>query len=464
MMDQTRLTPDSATRAPSSPTPGPAPTRPDDPVKPANSNVRVLAAGCVGIFVELYDNGIFAFMAATLALVFFPSDNETTALIFVFAGYAISFFIRPLGAVFFGVLGDRIGRQKMLVAVILLISFATAAIGVLPSYAAIGVAAPILLILLRLLQGFSVGGEAAGAMTFLAEHAPAHRRGFNTSLAQIASFGALLVGTLVAYLMSPWLTAEAVDAGGFAAFAWRIPFLVAVPLGVIGFVIRHSLDDTPNFTRLKKEGGLSRNPLREAFSTPEHRRAMVLALFIPLMNGSGYYVLFSYMPTFLKGDRIGFTMGQALLVTAVSLIAICIAIPVMGHLSDRLGRKRVLAGAAVAMAIVAIPCYALIATASLPLAILGASAMAVVFAGHTAVLHIMIVELFPTRIRQSAYGLGYNISAALFGGTAPLLMTWLIGLTGNIYVPAFYAVVTSLGTLIAVLTVKDRAHLPLRDA
>ena len=427
------------------------------------SRRKVVTAGCIGIFVELYDNGIFAFMASALALVFFPRDDATSALVFVFAGYAVSFFVRPLGAIFFGILGDRYGRQRMLVAVIMLISVATAGLGLLPPYSAIGIAAPILLVLLRMLQGFSVGGEAAGAMTFLAEHAPEGKRGLHTSLAQIASFAALLTGTIVAYLMSPWLTAEAIDGGGFGSWAWRIPFLVAVPLGVVGWYIRRSLEDTPNFQKLKAEGGLSRNPLKEAFSTREHRRAMVLALLIPLMNGSGYYVLFSYMPTFLKGDQIGFDIGTALIVTASSLVAICIAIPIMGALSDRIGRKRVIAGAALAMAIVAVPAYALIATGRLGLAILGACIMAVVFAGHTAVIHILIVELFPTRIRYSAYGLGYNISSALFGGTAPLLMTWLIGLTGNIYMPAFYAVVTSLGTLFAVLTVKDRAHVPLRD-
>src|SRR5699024_5943114 len=427
------------------------------------SNRRVLVAGCIGIFAELYDNGILAFIAATLALVFFPSDDATTALVLVCAVYAVPCHVLPRGAVFFGILGDRIGRQRVLVAVIMLISVATAGIGLLPPYSVIGVAAPVLLVLLRLLQGFSVGGEAAGAMTFLAEHAPPHRRGLNTSLAQIASCGALLTGTLVAVGMSPWLTAEAVDGGGLASMAWRVPFLVAVPLGIIGFVIRRSLDDTPNFKKLQHEGGVARNPMREAFSTPQHRRAMVLALFIPLMNGSGYYVLFSFMPTFLEGDLVGFTVGQGLMVTAASLVAICIAIPFMGALSDVIGRKKVMAASAIAMAIVAVPCYALIVTGDLALAVLGASVMAIVFAGHTAVLHIMIVELFPTRIRQSAYGLGYNISAALFGGTAPLLMTWLIGLTGSIYVPAIYAVVTALGTLCAVLTVQDRAHLPLRD-
>lgn len=426
--------------------------------------LKVVIAGCVGIFVELYDNGIFAFMATTLSFVFFAKGDPNAALLVVFAGYAISFFVRPLGAVVCGFLGDRIGRQKLLVFVIMLISAATAALGLLPPYAAIGVAAPILLVTLRLVQGFSVGGEAAGAMTFLAEHAPEGKRGIITSYAQIASFAALLTGTIIGFAMSPWLTRAAIDGGGFGSFAWRIPFLVAIPMGIIGWYIRRAISDTPNFVRLKQEGGLSRNPYKEAFKSREHRRAMWLALFIPLMNGSGYYVLFSYMPTFLTGKKLHFTTGEGMLVTAVSLVVICVAIPIMGKLSDRLGRKKVIAGSAIAMAIVGIPCYALIATGSVGLAILGASIMAIVFAGHTAVIHILLVELFPTRVRYSAYGLGYNISSALFGGTAPLLMTWLIGSTGNVYMPAFYAVVTALGTLAAVSTVKDRAHEPLRDA
>ncbi|MDQ4501207.1 MFS transporter [Sinomonas sp. ASV322] len=430
----------------------------------SRQTLKVVIAGCVGIFVELYDNGIFAFMATTLSLVFFAKGDPNAALMFVFAGYAISFFVRPLGAVVCGFLGDRLGRQKLLVFVILLISVATAAVGILPPYSAIGVAAPILLVTMRLVQGFSVGGEAAGAMTFLAEHAPAHKRGQITSYAQIASFAALLTGTIIGFTMAPWLNAAAINGGGFGSFAWRIPFLVAIPMGFIGWYIRRAISDTPNFQRLKEEGGLSKNPYKEAFASAEHRRAMLLALFIPLMNGSGYYVLFSYMPTFLAGKQLHYSTAESLLITAAGLVVICAAIPVMGALSDRVGRKKVIAGAAIAMAIVCVPSYALLATGSIGLAILGASIMAVVFAGHTAVIHILLVELFPTRVRYSAYGLGYNISSALFGGTAPLLMTWLIGTTGNVFMPAFYAALTALGTLAAVLTVKDRAHEPLRDA
>lgn len=428
---------------------------PDTTVLDAKAARKITAAGCVGIFAELYDNGIFGFMAATLAVVFFPDSQN--ALMLVFVGYAISFFFRPIGGVICGHLGDRFGRQRMLVFVILLISVATAAIGLLPTYSAIGVAAPILLILLRVLQGFSVGGEAAGAMTFLAEHAPQGKRGLYTSFAQVASFLSLLTGTLIAAAMTSGLGAERME-----SFGWRIPFLLAVPLGITGIYIRRRISDTPNFTRLREEDGLSKNPLKEAFSSPVHRRAMLLALFIPLMNGSGYYVLFTYMPTFMNKE-LEFGKVQGLLVTAISLVAIAIAIPFMGALSDRVGRKKVLAGAAIAMAIAGFPCYLLIGTGSVPLAALGACVMAVIFAGHTGVIHVLLVELFPTRVRYSAYGLGYNISSALFGGTAPLLMTYLIGQTGNVYIPAFYAVITALGTLIAVSRVTDSAHLPLRD-
>jgi MFS transporter, MHS family, proline/betaine transporter len=417
---------------------------------------RVTLAGCVGIFVELYDNGIFGFMAGVLAVVFFPEGSN--GLVLVFAGYAVSFLVRPLGAVICGVLGDRFGRQRMLVFVIMLISAATALIGLLPTYAAIGFAAPALLILLRLAQGFSVGGEAAGAMTFLAEHAQEGRRGRITSYAQIASFLALLTGTLVAAGLNAGLGADAM-----AAWGWRIPFLLAVPMGAIGWYIRKRIADTPNFSRLKEEGGLSRNPLREAFSSPVHRRAMLLAVFLPLMNGSGYYVLFTYMPTYMKSS-LGFTVVQGLLVTAAALVAISIAIPFMGSWSDRIGRKRVMQYAAVGMAVAGIPCYALIVSGDVVLAAVGAVVMAVIFAGHTGVIHIMIVELFPTRVRYSAYGLGYNISSAIFGGAAPLLMTYLIAETGSVYVPAIYAVLTALGTLAALHTVTDRAHQPLRDA
>nr|WSZ99834.1 MFS transporter [Streptomyces sp. NBC_00857] len=430
---------------------------PEAPVLDSKTVRRVTLAGCIGVFVELYDNGIYGFLAGTLALVFFPGQSAQAAMLLTFLTFGIPFFVRPLGGIVCGYLGDRIGRQRMLVFVIMLISAATAAIGLLPGYASIGIAAPILLVLLRFAQGFSVGGEAAGAMTFLAEYAPEGRRGRLTSYAQIASFTALLVGTLTATTLNATLSQDAMVSWG-----WRIPFLLAIPMGLIGFYLRKRIKDTPRFEQMKAEKKLSSNPMREAFSTKEHRKAVLLAMLIPLLNGSGYYVLFSYMPTYLNKE-LHFSVVQGLIVTACSLVAINIAIPYAGRLSDRLGRKKVIAGSAMAMAVLGYPCYLLLTQGSLALAILGGILMAIVFAGHTGVIHILLVELFPTRIRYSAYGFGYNISAALFGGSAPFLMTWLIGLTGNTHIPAFYVVATALGTFFAVLRIRETAHTPLRD-
>ncbi|MFJ1749516.1 MFS transporter [Streptomyces sp. NPDC088116] len=430
---------------------------PDVPGLDARTVRRVTLAGCIGVFVELYDNGIYGFLAVTLAVVFFPEQSPQTALLLTFLTFGVPFFIRPVGGIVCGYLGDRIGRQRMLVFVIMLISAATAAIGLLPGYATIGVAAPVLLILLRFAQGFSVGGEAAGAITFLAEYAPDGRRGRLTSYAQIASFSALLFGTLTAALLNATLGDEAMRSWG-----WRIAFLLAVPMGVIGFYIRKRIRETPHFERLRAENKLSSNPLREAFSTREHRKAVLLATLIPLLNGSGYYVLFSYMPTYLSSE-LHFSVVQGLIVTACSLVAITIAIPYAGRLSDRLGRRTVIAGSALAMAVLGYPSYVLLTRGSLALAIIGGALMAVVFAGHTGVIHILLVELFPTRIRYSAYAFGYNISAALFGGSAPFLITWLIGLTHNTYIPAYYVVATALGTFLAVLSIRETAFGPLRD-
>jgi MHS family proline/betaine transporter-like MFS transporter len=419
---------------------------------------RVIFAGCVGTFVELYDYGIYGFLAGTIATVFFPKQSPQTALLLTFVIFGIPFFIRPLGGIVCGYLGDRIGRQRLLVFVIMLISLATAAIGLLPGYATIGVAAPILLVLLRFAQGFSVGGETVGAMSFLAEYAPEGHRGRITSYVQIASLLALLIGILTAATLNALLSEESMN-----SFGWRIPFLLALPMGAIGLYIRTRIEETPRFEKLRQQNGLSPNPMREAFSSPEHRKAILLAIAIPLLNSPGFYVLFSYMPTYLS-KVLHFSTVDGLMVTGCSLIAIIIAVPFAGALSDRIGRRQVIAGSALLMALACYPCYLLLTQGSVGLAILGGAIMAVIFGGHTGVVHALLVELFPTRVRYSAYGFGYNITTALFGGTAPFLMTYLIDLTGNTQVPAYYVIAAAIVTCLSALSIRETAHVPLRDA
>lgn len=418
---------------------------------------RVTVAGSVGVFVEFYDYAVYGFLASTIATVFFPQQDPTAALLLTFSVFGITFLVRPLGGVLCGYLGDRIGRQRTLVFVLMLITGSTTAIGLLPGYASIGILAPILLVLMRLIQGFSAGGELSGAMSFVAEYAPEGRRGTLTGWAQLGAFVALLFGTVVATLLSQALGDEAMTTWG-----WRVPFLIAAPMGIIGFYIRNRLDDTPKFKQIRHESQRASNPLREALTSGQCRKAILLAIVLPLLNGSGYYVLFAYMPTYLT-NALGFNVTQGLIVTGCSLIGVIVAVPLAGRLSDRLGRKRLLIGSATVMAVLGYPCYWLCTQGTVALAVLGGVIMGVIFAGHTGVIHISLVELFPTRLRYTAYALGYNISTAVFGGAAPLLMTFLIAQTGDTAVPAYYVVATAIGTAIAAAVIRETAHAPLRD-
>ncbi|WP_027945069.1 MFS transporter [Amycolatopsis taiwanensis] len=418
---------------------------------------RVTIAGSVGVFVEFYDYAVYGFMASTIAAVFFPQQDGTAALLLTFSIFGLTFFVRPLGGVLCGYLGDRIGRQRTLVIVLMLISGSTVAIGLLPTYSAIGLAAPLLLLLLRLAQGFSAGGETAGAMSFVAEYSPEGRRGVLVSFAQLGSYVSLLLGAVVTTALTETLGQEAMTAWG-----WRVPFLLAVPMAVIGFYIRSKLDETPKFQQLRKDSGPARNPLKEALASARQRKAVVLAILIPVLNGTGYYVLFTYMPTYLN-KTLHFSVVQGLLITVCSLVAIIIAIPLAGRLSDRIGRKRTIAGSALSLVVLGYPCYWMLTKGSVWLAVVGGVLMSILFAGHTGVIHIVLVELFPTRLRYTAFALGYNISTAVFGGSAPFLMTYLISVTGNGSMPAYYLVLTAAVTALAVLRIPETAHTPLKE-
>jgi MHS family proline/betaine transporter-like MFS transporter len=418
---------------------------------------RVTMAGSVGVFVEFYDYGVYGFLASTIATVFFPSQDGTAALLLTFSLFGLTFFVRPVGGVLCGYLGDRIGRQRTLVLVLMLISGSTVAIGLLPTYAAIGVAAPVLLLVLRLAQGVSAGGESAGAMSFVAEYAPEGRRGVLTSLSQIGSYASLLLAAVVTTVLTQSLSPEAMTAWG-----WRIPFLLAVPMAVIGFYVRSKLEETPKFQQLRRRSGQARNPLKETLRSAEYRRAVLLAITIPMLNGTGYYVLFSYMPTYLS-NALHYSVVQGLLITVCTLVAIIAAIPVAGRLSDRIGRKPTIMGSSLSLVVLGCPCYWMLTRGSVGLAVVASMIMAVLFAGHTGVIHVVLVELFPTRLRYTAYALGYNISTAAFGGSAPFLMTYLISVTGDNAMPAYYMVFTAAMTALAVRAIPETAHTPLKE-
>lgn len=416
---------------------------------------RAVFGGSAGVFVEFFDYGIYGFLATTIAAVFFPPEAPTAALIMTWGIFALTFLVRPLGGLIIGAFADRVGRLAALVVSLTLMTFATAGIGLIPGYASIGIAAPILLLLCRLVQGFSAGGEVASAYSFVAENVPAKKRGFYTALPQFASYSAMLCGTSLGFALATFL-----PDGALEAWAWRLVFFIAAPLGILGFWIRRTLSDTVVFSEAQERGDTVHNPIRESVANRGNVTRIFFAVALALLNSSGYYVLFNYMPSYLQNE-LDFAVSEGLAVTALAVAVMLIGIPFMGALSDRVGRKPVLFGSAFASAVLAVPCYALMAQGSFGLAVLGAVVLALAFCGHPAIINVVLVELFPTRVRGTSYSLGYNLSTAVFGGAGPLIMTSLIASTGVTAIPSYYVVLTAVGTGIAALFVVDKVGQPL---
>jgi MFS transporter, MHS family, proline/betaine transporter len=414
---------------------------------------RAVTGAAVGNAVEWFDFAIYGFLATYIAAKFFPSEDETAALLSTFAVFAAAFFMRPLGGYFFGPLGDRIGRQKVLALVILIMSGSTFAIGLLPSHQAIGMAAPLLLLLLRCLQGFSAGGEYGGGACYLAEYAPNGRRGFIVSFLVWSVVIGFLLGSATVTGLEAALSEEAMD-----SYGWRIPFLLAGALGLIGLYIRLRLDDTPEFEKLRAAGEVAASPLKEALTTAWRPILQIAGLVV--IHNVGFYIVFTYLPTYFT-QTLGFTKMDAFIsVTVAGLVAI-ILIPPLGALSDRIGRKPLLFSGATAFAIFTYPLFLLLTSGSVGAAIAGHAGLAAIEAIFVSASLAAGAELFATRVRSSGYSVGYNTSVAVFGGTAPYVATWLVSRTGSDVAPALYVVAAAIVSLLTVFTMRETARRPL---
>ncbi|MEU4896351.1 MFS transporter [Streptomyces sp. NPDC044780] len=409
---------------------------------------RSVAAGAVGVFVHWFDWAAYAYLAGTVADVFFPSENGTTGLLAVFGVFAVSFGIRPIGAMVFGPLGDRIGRKRTLSLVIFMMSGATLTIGLLPGYASIGVAAPVLLVVLRLIQGFAAGGEFGSAASFLAESAPRRRRGFGVSWLEVGSLLGFLAGSFVYLLLSTGLEEDQLSSWG-----WRIPFLVSAPLGIIGFIIRNKIEDTPEYRALEANDTVPRSPVRELLRS--HKRQLLQAAGLMAAMHVPFYMVLTYLVTY-ETDHLGHSAGgAALLSTVISLLGL-VLVPVFGLLSDRVGRKPVFVGATTALLVVSTPAFLLMRTGLAGTWIAGLL-LGVILAAILGTYAVWSAEIFPTRTRQSGLSIAYNLTAALFAGTVPYLMTVLISATGSTLLPGPYLMVFAIGGLIAALSLKETA-------
>lgn len=430
--------------------PGEGGPPPGEPAPPSKATLRRATTGAtIGSVVEWFDVAVYGYLAAVLGRVFFPGGDSTTQLLSSFAVFGVAFVVRPLGGIFFGALGDRIGRQKTLAWVIISVSLATLCIGLLPSYQSIGVLAPVLLVVLRLIQGFSAGGEMGGASAFVAEYSPPKRRGYLVSLVEMGCILGFLLGSVVVLLLNFALTADQIHDWG-----WRLPFLMTAPLGFIGLYIRNKLEETPEFAALRREGKVSKNPLLESIT--KHWRAILRTAGYALFQNAALYVILTFVPSHQEGP-LGYTATLASVSAVITMTVVCVMIPLMGALSDTVGRRPVLGASCVLALLFSYPLFLLMDSGSTWLAVAAHCGLGVILAVFLGPTLAAMNELFSTEVRYGGFSLGYNFSVSAFGGTAPFFVTFLVARTGNVASPGLYVMAAALITLVVVLTTHETA-------
>jgi MHS family proline/betaine transporter-like MFS transporter len=416
----------------------------DAPAPSAAERRKVFWAATIGVSVEWYDYAVYGVLAPVIAERFFAPGDPTAALLGTFGIFALSFLVRPLGSMYFGSIGDRYGRRKVTAVVVLLMSFATGLIGVLPSYETLGVAAPVLLLVLRMAQGLSAGGEM-GAPTMLYEYTPPRRRGL--------IFGAFNLSSYVSSLTALGLTAVltgALGTEGMAEWGWRVPFLLAFPLGLVGLYLRTQVHESPVFRELSERGEVRSKPVRSMFAA--QRRALVAYGAMIMINAVAFYVLNTYLPTYLS-EEAGVPRTTALWASALISLTMIAIQPLYGMLSDRIGRKPVFLGAVVGLFFLSIPAFFVAGAGGFAAVYLGELLFVLAAAPTSALSAVVGLELFPPGVRYSGAAVGYNFAYAVFGGTAPYVSTWLLDATGSRLAPPAYIMAIAVVSFLVLLRV-----------
>jgi len=415
----------------------------------SDHRVKNVVAGCVGNVLEWYDFALYGFFAPVIAKLFFPSDNQITGLLATFGIFAVGFLMRPVGSVIFGILGDKLGRKKALEISVVMMAVPTTLIGVLPTYESVGILAPILLTIIRLIQGVSVGGEFTGSISYVVENAPhpPHRRGFYSSWTVFSLLGGILLGSAIASLVTNVFTDAQVH-----SFGWRLPFFLGLVIGTIGLYLRQGLDESPAFKKMKEAGQLAKTPITDAFKY--HWKEILTVIGATCVGSVNFYMIFVYMTTYLSTET-HLLLSTALDINTISMIVLMVITPFMGLLSDKIGRKPVLITGCLIIAVFAYPLFIVLTKGHALYDLLSQMVFAVGLAMVFGPFGAMMVELFPARIRMSAVSIGYNIGFAVFGGTAPFVATYLIDITGNKLSPSYYLVLAALVSLIIFVMIRE---------
>ena len=415
---------------------------------------KAVAASAIGNATEWFDYGIYAYGVTYISAAIFPGDTQQATLLALMT-FAVSFLVRPLGGLVWGPLGDRLGRKHVLAITILLMAGATLCVGLVPSYATIGFWAPVLMVLLRMVQGFSTGGEYGGAATFMAEYAPCRRRGFFGSFLEFGTLAGFSFGALLMLGFSLVLNDDQMHSWG-----WRLPFLVAAPLGLIGVYLRSRLEDTPIFRELEEAG-------EKEERTATQFKDLLSQYWGPILRLGGVvvalnvvnYTLLSYMPTYLE-QSIGLSSTMSLMVPIIGMLAMMVFLPFAGGLSDRVGRKPLWWFSLVGLFVAGVPMFMLMGT-NVTGAIIGFAVLGLLYVPQLATISATFPAMFPTHVRYAGFAIAYNVSTSLFGGTAPAINEWLVGKTGDNLVPAYYMMAACVIGAIALIKVPETTRCPI---
>jgi len=412
-----------------------------------------LMAGFIGNVVEWYDFALYGYMAGILSGLFFPGENTTAALIATYGIFAAGFLMRPLGSAVFGWLGDTIGRSTTMLISVIMMALPTVLLGCLPTYGTIGVWAPVLLVLIRLVQGLSVGGEFSSSVTYLVETAPEGKRGLSGSWANTGSMTGMLLGSGAAAATTSLLSQTAVQGWG-----WRLPFLLGGIIGGAAILVRRNLPKSEHFKRHHQDRP-STSPLLQAFTT--NRREMVQAILFASAYGVVFYLPLVYLPEWLH-SQVGMPRPLALKINTAATVLLLLLIPVSGWLSDHIFRRtRFIAGAMLLMAVLALPLYSRLTGGDIWAAIVLQFLLAGLLAVPLGSAPAMFVELFPAADRLSGYSVAYNLGLGVIGGATPMLATWLIQATGLSIAPAGLLATAALTAFAVAVWMRDRSREPL---
>ena len=416
--------------------------------------VRAVTAAGAGQVLEWFDYGVYGSLAPIIAKVFFPTESPTASILLTLAVFGVGFFSRPFGSVVFGYVADKYGRKVALSWTIFLMASATTLIGLIPSYAVLGVVAPILLTCCRLLQGLSAGGEWGSSTAFLVEYAGEKHRGFFGSFQQNLAVVGLALGALMGFALTNYLGTEALQSWG-----WRIPFLLGSVLGVVGWYIRTKVPDTPAFVKIEESDEVLANPM-VASLTKTNLVKILQTMGLSTGWNAAFYMVISFMSTYTT-TYLKLSLKLSLAAVLCSFVVLIVLIAVMGNLSDKIGRKPVLITGALGFVVTAYPVFAFMADGNFVKIVLGECVLAIFLSMWSGAGVAFLAELFTTEVRTSSM-VGYNIMAALAGGMGPFFASYIIRATGNNLSPAFYVMCLMMVSFVTVLTIPESYNKPLK--